>query len=72
MEFCRNLIVASVLRYLFTCVLYHCRNCEAANRISYFVALLCLNFCEIIVIIIVMIIIITITTISVSISEPQF
>jgi hypothetical protein len=71
MAFCRNLIVASVLWYLFACVLYHCRNGEVENRVSYFVALLRVNFCGIIVIIIIVIVIIMFTTISVNITEPQ-
>jgi hypothetical protein len=72
MEFCRNLMVASVLWCLFACVLYHCRNVEVANRTPYFVVLRG-NFCEIIIIIIIIIaiIIIIFTPISVSITEPQ-
>jgi len=63
---------ASVLWHLFACVLYHCRNGEVANRISYFVVLLCLNFCEIIIIIVFVIIITIFTIIFVIITEPHF
>ena len=53
------------------CVLYHCKNGEVANRISYFVALLCLNFCEIIIIIIITLLLLLLLLLSSSLSSSS-